>query len=203
MIGELNKQLKFITMRKLISFMHISLDGFVGGPNGEMDWINVDADIFDYAGQMTNNSDMALYGRKTFEMMEGYWPTAGDQPGASKHDIEHSTWYNKVPKIVISNTLAGKSLKNVTVLNKDFAEKINAFKKEEGQNIVIFGSPGATHALMQDNLVDGYWLFVNPVILGKGIQFFANFKDRVNLKLVESHAFNSGVVGLHYEVIQN
>src|SRR5689334_21295359 len=110
------KQLKIITMRKLISSMHISLDGFVGGPNGEMDWIHVDADLFDFVGKMTDNADAALYGRKTYEMMEGYWPTAGDQPNASKHDIEHSTWYNKVQKIVISNTLAGKSLKNVTVL---------------------------------------------------------------------------------------
>jgi dihydrofolate reductase len=190
-------------MRKLVSFMHISLDGFVGGPNGEMDWIKIDADIFDYAGQTTHESDLALYGRKTYEMMEAYWPTAADGPNPSKHAIEHSAWYNKVPKIVISNTLVGKSLKNVTVLNKNFAQEINALKKEKGQNIVIFGSPGATHALMQDNLVDDYWLFVNPVILGKGIQIFENFKNRVNLKLVESHAFKSGVIGLHYEVVRD
>jgi dihydrofolate reductase len=190
-------------MRKLVSFMHISLDGFVGGPKGEMDWIYIGEDLFDYAGQMTNASDLALYGRKTFEMMEAYWPTAADGPNPSRHAVEHSAWYNKVPKIVISNTLAGKSLKNVTVLNKNFAQEINALKKENGQNIVIFGSPGATHTLMQDNLVDDYWLFVNPVILGKGIQYFDNFKNRVKLKLVESHPFKSGVIGLHYEVIRD
>lgn len=190
-------------MRKLVSFMHISLDGFVGGPNGEMDWIIVDADIFDFAGQTTHKGDMALYGRKTFEMMEAYWPTAADGPNPSKHTIEHAEWYNRVPKIVISNTLAGKSLKNVTVLNKNFAQEINALKKEQGQDIVSFGSPGAIHTLMQDNLVDEYWLFVNPVILGKGIQYFDNFKNKVNLKLVESHAFKSGVIGLHYEVIRS
>jgi len=190
-------------MRKLISFMHISLDGFVGGPNGEMNWIKVDADIFDYAGKTTHESDMALYGRNTYEMMEGYWPTAGNSPKASKHDIEHSEWYNRVPKIVISNTLQGKSLKNVTVLNKNFAQEINALKNQEGKNIVIFGSPSATHALMEDNLVDDYWLFVNPVILGNGIQYFDNFKDKVNLKLVESHPFKSGVIGLHYEVVRD
>src|SRR5215218_5879649 len=100
-------------MRKLISFMHISLDGFVGGPNGEMDWIKVDEEIFDYAGKMTKDSDLALYGRKTYEMMEGYWPTAADSPNPSKHTIEHAAWYNKVQKIVISKTLEGKSIKNV------------------------------------------------------------------------------------------
>lgn len=190
-------------MRKLVSFMHISLDGFVGGPKGEIDWIKVDSEIFDYAGKMTDTSDAALYGRNTYEMMEGYWPTAGEKPNASKHDLEHSAWYNKVPKIVISNTLAGNSLKNVTVLNKDFATEINKLKNQNGQNIVIFGSPGATHSLMEDNLVDDYWLFVNPVILGKGIQFFDNFKNRVKLKLIESHPFKSGVIGLHYEVVRD
>jgi dihydrofolate reductase len=183
--------------------MHISLDGFVGGPNGEMDWIHVDDELFDYAGSMTNTSDMALYGRKTFEMMEGYWPTAADSPKASKHTIEHSAWYKKVSKIVISKTLDGKSLKNVKVISKNFAQEINPIKNEKGQHIVIFGSPSATNALMQEDLVDEYWLFVNPVLIGKGIQFFTNIKDRVNLKLVESHPLKSGVIGLHYEVVRD
>jgi dihydrofolate reductase len=189
-------------MRRLISFMHISLDGFVGGPNGEMDWIIVDEDIFDYAGRMTHDSDLALYGRKTYEMMEGYWPTAAASPKATKHTIEHSAWYNKVAKVVISKTLDEKSLRNVKVISKDFEKEINAIKKEKGQNIVIFGSPSATHAMMEHNLMDDYWLFVNPVLLGEGIQFFDNLKSRVKLKLAESHPFKSGVIGLHYEVVR-
>ena len=76
-------------MRKIISFMHVSLDGFVAGPNGEMNWIKVDEEIFDYVGKRIGESDTALYGRVTYDMMEGYWPTAGDGPDASKHDIEH------------------------------------------------------------------------------------------------------------------
>jgi len=188
-------------MRKVILGVAVSLDGFIEGPNGEYDWCLTDQDYGMKA--FFERIDAVFVGRKTYEMMDGYWPTAGDQPDASKHDIEHSTWYNKVQKVVISNTLVGKSLKNVTVLNKDFAKEINALKKEQGQNIVSFGSPGAIHTLMQDNLVDEYWLFVNPVILGKGIQYFDNFKNKVNLKLVESHQFKSGVIGLHYEVIRD
>jgi dihydrofolate reductase len=99
-------------MRSLVSFMHVSLDGFVCGPNGEMDWIKVDDEIFDYAGNRTSVSDTALYGRVTWEMMEGYWPTAADKPNASKHDIEHSTWYNKVDKVVLSKSMKGKQLPN-------------------------------------------------------------------------------------------
>jgi dihydrofolate reductase len=77
-------------VRKLVLFMHTSLDGFVAGPNGEMDWISVDDEMFEYAGQRTREADTALYGRITWQMMESYWPTAADQPAASKHDIEHS-----------------------------------------------------------------------------------------------------------------
>src|ERR671933_369653 len=89
-------------MRKLVLFMHTSLDNFVAGPNGEMDWITVDEEIFEYAGKRTSEADTALYGRVTYQMMESYWPTAADQPGASKHDIQHSAWYKSVEKVVVS-----------------------------------------------------------------------------------------------------
>src|SRR3979409_1602991 len=95
-------------MRKLVLFMHTSLDGFVAGPNGEMDWIKVDDEMFEYVGKRTNGADTALYGRVTYQMMEGDWPTAADRPNATKHDIEHSRWYNKVAKIVLSRTMRGK-----------------------------------------------------------------------------------------------
>src|ERR1700733_12050892 len=98
----INKSYK---MRKLIFFMHTSLDGFVAGPNGEMNWINVNETMFDFIGTMTAQADTALYGRVTYEMMQGYWPTAGDKPGASKHDKEHSNWYNSVSKVVLSTTM--------------------------------------------------------------------------------------------------
>src|SRR5690242_8430146 len=104
-------------MRKLVLFMHVSLDGFVTGPNGEMDWIKVDDEIFDFAGQRTNESDLALYGRVTWQMMDAYWPTAADQPNASKHDIEHSAWYNQVEKIVVSRTMKGKQLPKTKIIS--------------------------------------------------------------------------------------
>ena len=80
--------------------MHISLDGFVSGLNGEMDWIKVDEEIFSYGHKRISETDTALYGRVTYEMMESYWPKAADQPDASIHDIEHSKWYKNVHKIV-------------------------------------------------------------------------------------------------------
>lgn len=185
-------------MRKIISFMHISLDGFVAGPNGEMDWINVNEEIFDHVGKRINEGDTALYGRMTYQMMESYWPTAANKPDASKHDIEHSKWYSKVHKIVLSKTMKDEGLANVTVINDDLLNRVNELKEQEGSDILLFGSPRATHSLIEKNLIDGYWLFVNPVILGNGIPLFKNIRDRVKLKLLTTRQFECGVTELSY-----
>ncbi len=187
-------------MRKIISFMHISLDGFVAGPNGEMNWIKVDEEIFDHIGKRISETNAALYGRVTYEMMEGYWPTAGDEPDASKHDIEHSKWYKKAHKIVLSKTMNEAGLTNTTIINDNVADKINEIKQQEGPEILLFGSPTATHSLIQQNLIDGYWLFVNPVVLGQGIPLFVDIKDKIKLKLLTTRQFTSGVTELSYVV---
>jgi dihydrofolate reductase len=179
--------------------MHTSLDGFVAGPKGEMNWIHADEELFDYAGQRTNEADLALYGRKTFEMMEGYWPNAGSQPNASRHDVQHSAWYNKVEKIVMSKTLDASKFKNTKVIGANFAKEISQVKNDVGSEIIIFGSPSAGHSLMAENLIDEFWVFVNPIVLGEGIPLFKNKK--IKLKLLTSKALNSGVVCLHYERI--
>ena len=178
--------------------MHVSLDGFAAGPKGEMNWIHVDEEIFDYAGERTNSADTALYGRVTFEMMQAYWPTAGNKPNASKHDIEHSTWYNKVVKIVLSKTMKEEDLTNTTVISDNVEDKINKLKQQPGNDILMFGSPSAAHTLMQADLIDDFWLFINPVLIGKGIPVFKNV-NRTPLKLIASTAFSSGVVCLHYQ----
>ncbi len=185
-------------MAHLIQFMHVSLDGFVAGTQGEMDWIHVDDEIFEYVGETTNRADMALYGRNTYNMMEAYWPNAASQPNASKHDIEHSNWYNKVPKIVLSHRMQSDQGKKVTVVSDNLKSKITEFKKQAQKNIIIFGSPGATHSLMAENLIDEFWLFVNPVLIGNGIPMFKNISERTKLELKTCKQFSSGVVCLHY-----
>ena len=185
-------------MRRLILFMHISLDGFVAGLNGGMDWIHVDEEMFEYAGNQTDMADTALYGRVTFQMMESYWPTAADQPNATKHDIQHSKWYNSVTKIVVSKTLQ-QGFSNTKIISDNIADEIKKIKQQPGKNILIFGSSSIVHQLMQDNLIDDYWLFINPLLLGTGIPLFKNIKDRINLKLLENKILASGVIGLHYE----
>jgi len=185
-------------MRNLIFFMHTSLDGFVAGPNGEMNWITVNEEIFDFVGTMTDKADAALYGRVTFEMMEGYWPTAGDAPDASKHDKEHSAWYKKVAKVVLSTTLSEEGLINTTVISTDLAANINEVKNRDGKDILIFGSPGASHSLLKEGLIDEFWLFVNPVLLGQGMPLFKDVPEVTKLNLIETKTFASGVIAMHY-----
>lgn len=187
-------------MRKIVISLHTTLDGFVAGPNGEMDWIKFDDALFDLVGKFTNEADTALYGRVTYEMMQGYWPTAADQPNATKHDIEHSSWYNRVEKVVISKTMKGQQIDKTTIVSDNITEEIQKIKNGEGGNIMIFGSPSAAHTLMEHNLIDEYWLFVNPVLLGEGIPVFPKIKNRVDLELVNVVRFEYGVTGLNYRV---
>lgn len=180
--------------------MHISLDGFVAGPNGEMNWIKINEEIFDYVGMRIRECDAALYGRVTYEMMENYWPTAGDKPGATKHEREHSKWYAKAHKIVLSKTLKERDLANTTVISDNISNHINEIKQQPGSEILLFGSPTATHSLIQQNIIDGYWLFVNPIILGRGIPLFTGIQEKIKLELVATRQFNCGVTELNYTV---
>lgn len=134
-------------MRSLVFFMHTSLDGFVAGTNGELNWVTVDDEIFDFVSTLTDRADTVLYGRNTYEIMEEYWPTAGEKSNAGKHDMEHSIWYKNIPKVVLSKTLNETQLSSITVISDNLTENINKLKKLSGQNILIFGSPAASHSL--------------------------------------------------------
>lgn len=120
-------------MRHLIFFMHTSLDGFVAGLNGEMDWIKFDDSLFDFVATMTDKADTALCGRVTYEMMQSYWPTAGEHLNATKHEVEHSAWYNKVSKIVLSKTISDSGLHNTNVIGHELSDNINKLKQQDGK----------------------------------------------------------------------
>ncbi len=188
-------------MRKLVLFMHTSLDGFTTDSEGKMDWIKVDEEMFEYAGQRTREADTAIYGRGTYQIMESYWPTAADKPNATKHDLEHSAWYNHVQKIVVSTTMKDTDIKNAKVISKNIAAEIRKLKEAPGKEIILFGSPTLAHTLTEENLIDDYWVFVNPILLGKGLPLFNNLNHTINLKLLSNNTFASGVVCLHYEVV--
>ncbi|HEY5825351.1 MAG TPA: dihydrofolate reductase family protein [Cyclobacteriaceae bacterium] len=192
-------------MRKIISFAHISLDGFIAGPNRELNWAKVDEELFDYVEKRISEGDTALYGRATYQMMESYWPTAADKPNPTMHEIEHSKWYKNVHKVVLSKTMNPDSYRdgstNTTIISDNLPDRINKIKQQPGKDILVFGSPTATHSLMQLDLIDGYWLFVNPIVLGQGIPLFVDIKDKIKLNLLPTtRQFTCGVTELNYLV---
>jgi dihydrofolate reductase len=187
-------------MVKLVSSLIISLDGYVSGPNGELDIFNVGEEFFDFSESLTERSETALYGRGTYEIMASYWPTAADRPDASRHDKAHAVWYNRVEKIVLSRTLQNAG-GNTRIISGDISAEINKLKKEKEKDIQIFGSPGAVSTLMQEGLIDEYWLFIAPVVIGHGRHAFAGIKNPVNLKLVSTRTFATGMVLLNYRKV--
>ena len=190
-------------MRKIIFMMHISLDGFVAGPDGDMDWIVYNDEIESYGHKLHSTTDAALYGRNTYEMMNDYWPQVladpTNTPGADTQGAQnHARWYDAVTKIVISKTLAGLERKNTIVIGDNIAKEITRIKQQPGKDIWLLGSPGAAQTLMNLGLIDEYWLNVNPIVLGNGKPLFANLDHRLNLKLLDVKALDGGVVALRY-----
>src|ERR1700691_6152743 len=117
-------------MRKIILLMHVSLDGFVAGPKGEMDLIQLGDEMWEYVETITAASDTALYGEVTYHMMEEYWPTAAERPGATKHDIEHGRWANAATKIVFSKTLTKTNWEGTRIVRDNIAAEMQKLKAE-------------------------------------------------------------------------
>ncbi len=188
-------------MRRIVLLEHVSLDGYLAGPKGEMDWILVADEMWDYVDPLTANADAAIFGRKTYEMMHYYWPTAGDQPDASAHDKNHSRWLNDATKVLVSSTTEAASWAgrdNVTVVRDDLAGRIRELKQQPGKDMLLIGSVSVARALIGEGLVDEYRLMLNPVVLGEGIRLFPDAGARQTLELVESRALSNGVVALSY-----
>jgi dihydrofolate reductase len=179
--------------------MHISLDGFAAGPNGELDWISYDEELEKAAEEIVGTVGSPVYGRVTYGMMEGYWPTVLDDPDAQKHDLEHAQWLQDVEKIVFSTTLDKVEWHNARLIKTNIEEEITKLKQQSGQDLVIFGSPGLARNLMPLGLIDAYRLTINPVILGRGMPVFQGLEDKIDLQLVSSKTLNSGVIVAYYE----
>lgn len=186
-------------MRKLVLFMHVSLDGFAADANSGLDWISYDRELQQYAEGIVATVGSPVYGRVTYELMAGYWPGVLNDPNESEHSKAHAQWVNEAPKIVFSTTMKKAEWNNTIVINDNIAEEINKLKQQPGKDLVIFGSPGLAHSFMELDLIDEYQLTLNPVLLGSGIPVYENIKNKTNLKLVKATPLKSGVVGLHYE----
>jgi dihydrofolate reductase len=178
--------------------MHVSLDGFVGRPNGEIDWIYLDDELFEDFHDLVSKADTALFGRVTHQLMGSYWPTAANRPTATKHDHEHSSWLNPAPKIVFSRTLKKVDWQNTRIVKDHIGEEIAELKKQPGNNLMLFASPGLSSTFMNLDLIDEYWFNVNPIVIGKGKALFKDLSNMHKVKLLDSKTYKPGAVNLHY-----
>lgn len=183
-------------MRKLKLQMQISIDGYVAGPNGEMDWMvwNWDDEIKQYVSQLTDSIDTIVLGRKMTEGFINYWESVV----ADKPDSEEFPFANlmvNTPKYVFSKTLQSVPGKNVTVENSDLTEVINELKKRDGKDIIVYGGAGFVSSLIDNKLIDEFHLFVNPTAICKGLKIFNSISS---LKLAEVKAFPCGITLLKY-----
>ena len=182
-------------MRKIIVSNYVTLDGFFAGPNGEIDWFVWDEETAEYSKGLLSSIDTILFGRVTYELMAGYWPTAS--PPAEDPVIIDAM--NNLPKIVFSRTLEKVAWKNSRLVKEITAEEISKLKQQHGKDLVIYGSGSIVSTLTQLGLIDEYRIFVNPVVLGGGKPLFQDVKDRLKLKLLKTRTFHCGVVLLHYQ----
>jgi dihydrofolate reductase len=184
-------------MRKVIYSMLVSLDGFIEGPNRELDWHLIDEELHQYINDQQAGVGAYLYGRRMYENMTAYWPTADRDASSPGFVVEFAHIWKAMPKIVFSKTLE-KVEWNSRLVRENIAEEVTRLKAQPGKDLAVSGANLAA-TFMKLGLIDEYQLFVQPIVLGSGTPFFPALEDRINLKLVETHIFSSGVILLRYQ----
>lgn len=183
-------------MRRVVMFNLMSLDGFFAGPNGEIDWHNVDEEFNEAAIEMIEQFDTILFGSVTYELFEGFWPKAALDPATSREDRRIAGKINEMTKVVFSKTLRKVTWNNSRLIHDNIEGEVRKLKQEKGRDMVIYGSGTIVQQLAHAGLIDEYQFMVNPVVLGMGK---ALFKDKIGLKLLRTRPFRGGNVLLVYE----
>lgn len=185
-------------MRSVTYSLTVSADGYTVGPDGGLDWGAPDAEVFAFATDEVRALGVHLLGRRLYEAMR-YWEDAEDNPQFDDAEREFAALWNALPKVVFSRTLSAVH-GNARLAEGGLAEEIARWRAEPGDgNIAVGGATLAAEAAALD-LIDEYRARVQPILLGGGIPYFARQGRRVDLELVDTRAFTSGVVFLHHRV---
>ncbi len=186
-------------MRKIISLIHMSLDGYMAGPNGEMDWIGYDAEVAKAGAEMHARCDTAIYGRVTFQMMEGHFQSVFAKPeGHDPGDIEHAKWLDVATKVVFSRTLDSVGWTRTLLIRDNVVERMQALKQQPGKDMWLLASASITPLFLQHGLIDEMRINVNPVVLGKGLPYFGGGMDKRMFTLLDAKTYGCGVTRLCY-----
>jgi dihydrofolate reductase len=182
-------------VRRLYSFLMVTLDGFYEGPNREFDFWTTDQEFNRFAAAQLHDSDLLIFGRVTYEGMAGYWPVQG----AREDDPVIAELMNTLPKVVVSTTLTSADWHDTTVVGANVAEELAKRKQQPGKDLAVLGSPTLTVSLIGMGLVDELRVMVSPVAIGDGKSLFQSTDHRLRLKLLQTRAFSSGNVLLTYQ----
>jgi len=183
-------------MRKIVLSMSVSLDGFIEGPERQIDWHQVDDELHQHLNDQLKTMGAFLSGRVTHELMAAFWPTADADPSLSGPMAEFAGIWREMPKVVFSRSLERADW-NTRIMRDVVPEEIMALKAEPGGDLAL-GGAGLAAAFMAHDLIDEYRVYVHPVLIGRGKPLFPNTDARTPLRLAGTRSFGNGVVLLHY-----
>jgi dihydrofolate reductase len=180
-------------MKRLFWQVNVTLDGFIEGPNRELDSTAQfpDEDFDRYASQMLQSIDGVLLGRKTYQLFAEYWPSATG-PDADR--------LNQLPKIVFSRTLTKVEWQNSRLVSDNLVDEVTRLKEQPGRELALFGSADLAATLMRYNLIDEFRILVSPIVLGRGTPMFKRSTKHVALTLAKATTWSSGIVALFYQL---
>ncbi|CAN5420838.1 dihydrofolate reductase family protein [soil metagenome] len=183
-------------MRKLIAAINMTIDGFCDHTAGI-----ADDKIHQHYNELLKNADTLLYGRKTYLLMESYWPAIVKDPTGNKPTDEFAVLIDNISKVVFSHSLKNVEWKNSRLANGGIKKEVLKLKQQTGKDILV-GSPGLIAASTNLNLIDEFQLCVQPIILGKGLTLFKNISERIDLNLFKTKTFSCGAVIHYYESVK-
>ena len=184
-------------MRKVIYWVHTSVDGFIDGPNGEFDWPQMGPELSAYSMRVHDRVDTFLYGRVVWEMMSSYWPNA-DKVSDHPHDVEFAPLWRSTPKIVFSRTLRGPLDHGTRLIDDNLVEEMTALKSAPGKGLLLNGGSQVAGVLAEHGLLDEIQVIVHPVVLGGGKPLLPIGKDRINLDLVDTRTLDGRAILMSY-----
>lgn len=180
--------------------MMVSLDGYFEGPDHDLSWHHVDAEFNDFAQAQMKEADTILFGRRTYQLMESFWPTKQ----GLEDDPEVAHLMNETPKVVVSSSLKNvtetKIWKHVRLINQNVRDEITKLKNEKGGDIILLASSNLCVSLLEWGLLDEVRIMINPIVIGKGTPLFQGIKEKINFKLIKERKFGNGNMLITYHV---
>jgi dihydrofolate reductase len=189
-------------MRKLRLQVHMSVDGCIAGPNNQMNWLIWDNDYIKYLNDITESVDTIIMGRNMVDGFIPFWTEIANKPDDPMYEIAKKMV--EIPKVVFTKTLKKSDWQNTDIATGDLRDEITRLKNLDGlRDIIVYGGVSFDSSLIKEKLIDEFYLFINPIVLGSGKTIFKDFKEIQKLGLIESRVFDCGLVLLHYEVKKN